>query len=63
MGSLVDHAYLSSSSDTPTPDSNWDGATMKLYTSLTSSSLQLNQDLSILQPSSGPALSAGYWRW
>ena len=61
-GSLVNHVYLIGSSDPPTPDSNWDGATIKVYTSLTSSSLQLNQYLSILQPSSGPALSAGYWR-
>ena len=61
-GSLVNHVYLTGSSDPPTPDSNWDGATIKVYTSLTSSSLQLNQYLSILQPSSGPTLSAGYWR-
>ena len=61
-GSLVNHVYLTGSSDPPTPDSNWDGATIKVYTRLTSSSLQLNQYLSILQPSSGPALSAGYWR-
>ena len=60
-GSLINHVYLTGSSDPPTPDSNWDGASIQVYTHLTSSSLQLNQYLSILQPSSGPALSAGYW--
>ena len=60
-GSLINRVYLTGSSAPPTPDSNWGGASIQVYTHLTSSSLQLNQYLSILQPSSGPALSAGYW--
>ena len=60
-GSLSNHVYLSGSLVPPTPDSNWEGAMVQVYTQLGSSVLQLNQYLSILQPLTGPALSAGYW--
>ena len=61
-GNLYSQVFLTGSSDPPTPDDKWGGATIKVYTSLTTSSLQLNQHLAILQPFSGPALSSGYWR-
>ena len=60
-GSLQHQVYLTGSSDPPTPNDRWAGATVKVYSWLVSSPLQLNQYLSILQPSSGAALSAGYW--
>ena len=59
--SLSNHVYLSGSLDPPTPDSNWEGAIVQVYTQLASPVLLLNQYLSILQPLAGPALSAGYW--
>ena len=61
-GNLQSRVYLTGSSAPSTPDNIWDGATVKVYTWLTSSSLQLNRYLSIRQPTSGPALSAGYWK-
>ena len=60
-GSTQHRVYLTGSSHPPTTDNLWDGAIVKVYSNLKSSSLPLNQYLSVRQPASGFAFSAGYW--
>ena len=61
-GEFDSRVYLAGSMDPPTLDNNFNGAVIKVYTYLRSPFLQLNRYFMILQPSSGPALSAGYWK-
>ena len=60
-GSARHRVYLSGSTDPPTPDNRWDGAVVKVYSDLVDSNLPLNQYLTVHQPASGPAISAGFW--
>ena len=53
--------YLTGATDPPTPDNRWDGAVVKVYSDLEDSNLPLNQYLTVRQPATGPAISAGFW--
>ena len=53
--------YLSGASAPPTMNHLYDGAVVKIYSDLKDDSLTLNQYLTVRQPATGPAISAGYW--
>ena len=59
----IEHqVYLTGSSDPPTPDNLWGEASVMVYSLLSTPSLYLNKYMAVLQPTSGPTISAGFWK-